>query len=99
MGINAKILQAYWRRTCDFKMKNKRVLLSNVVKFIMSFFFSFLDSLCILCLKEIIWAMATFLPFFWPWINYLGHGNFSWAMAGKVAMGENMLPMGKMVKC
>ena len=30
-----------------------------------SFFFSFLDSLCILCLKELIWAMATFLPFFW----------------------------------
>ena len=65
-----------------------------------SFFFSFLDSLCILCLKEIIWAMATFFAIFF------GHGKiiwamgiFSWAMARKVAMGEKMLPMGKMVKC
>ena len=39
-------------------------------------------------------------------IFFFGHGKiiwamgfFSWAMAGKVAMGEKMLPMGKMVKC
>ena len=57
-------------------MEKKRVLLSNVVKFIMSFFFSFPDSLCILCLKEIIWAMATFFAIFWPWENDLGHGIF-----------------------
>ena len=31
---------------------------------LISFFFSFLDSLCILCLKELVWAMATFLQFF-----------------------------------
>ena len=41
-----------------------------------SSFFSFLDSLCILCLKELIWAMATFFHFFWPWENNLGHGIF-----------------------
>ena len=61
-----------------------------------SFFFSFLDSLCILCLKELFWAMATFLPFFF------GHGKiiwamgfFSWAMAGKVAMGKKNVAHGK----
>ena len=65
-----------------------------------SFFLSFLDSLCILCLKEIILAMATFFAIF------VGHGKiiwamgfFSWAVARKVVMGEKVLPMGKLVKC
>ena len=76
-------------------MDKKRVLLSNVVKFIMSFFFSFLDSPCILCLKEIILAMATFLPFFGHGKIIWAMGFFSWAMAGKVAMGEKNVAHGK----
>ena len=39
--------------------------------------------------------MGTFLPFFWSWENYLGHGIFSWAMAEKVAMGEKNVAHGK----
>ena len=38
--------------------------------------------------------------------HFYGHGKniramgfFSWAMAGKVAVAEKMLPVGKMVKC
>ena len=65
-----------------------------------SFFFSFLDSLCILCLKELIWAMTTFLPFFF------GHGKIIGAMGffrgpwpEKWPWVKKMLPMGKMVKC
>ena len=60
-----------------------------------SFFFSFLDSLCILCLKEIIWAMATFLPLFWPWENYLGHGNFFVGHGQKSGHGRKNVAHGK----
>ena len=48
-----------------------------------------------LCLKELIWAMATFFHIFWPWENIWAMGFFSWAMAGKVAMGEKNVAHGK----
>ena len=77
-------------------MDKKRILLSNVVKFIISFSFSFLDSLCILCLKDIIWAMATFFAIFWamgklfgPWDFFRGPWPEKWPWAKKI------LPMGK----
>ena len=73
-------------------------LLDNESRLYIFFSYLFLTAYVFYVLR-IIWAMATFLPFFWPWENYLGHGIFSWAMARKVAMGEKMLPMGKMVKC
>ena len=60
-----------------------------------SFFFSFLDSLCILCLKEIIWAMATFLPFFLamgklfgPWEFFRGPWPEKWPWAKKCCPWE-----------
>ena len=61
-----------------------------------SFFFSFFDSLCILCLKELIWAMATFLPFFfWPWENNLGHGIFFVGHGRKSGHGRKNVAHGK----